>query len=151
TDEGPFRETISEKSLRVAAGLDVRLGGTWDLNALASYSKADNNDRRVNDYSISRFLNAANSVLVNGTPTCAVNAVTSVDPSCAAANVFGAGNMSAAAKAYFLGTVYKPLYTSEYDAAFNVKGEPVATWAGPVSLATGAEYRRDAADQRTSD
>src|SRR5262249_25670172 len=124
SDEGAFTETISEKSVRIATGLDVRLPGSWELNALASYGTAHNNDRRVNDYSISRFLNAVDSELVNGTPTCAINAVTLVDPGCAPANVFGAANMSAAAKAYFLGTVYKPLYTSEYDVAFNVKGDP---------------------------
>src|SRR5262249_22941299 len=42
TDEGPFTETVSEKSFRVAAGLDARLPGNWNLNGLVSYNKADN-------------------------------------------------------------------------------------------------------------
>ena len=150
-DEGAFRETISENSVRVTAGVDAKLSGSWSLDSYVSYSTANNGDRRDNDYSISRFLNAVDSVLVNGTPTCAINATKTVDPSCAPANIFGAGNMSAATKAYFLGTVYKPLYTSQLNAALNVRGEPLATWAGPVSAAVGGEFRRDAADQRTSD
>src|SRR5262249_19618005 len=48
-------------------------------------------------------------------------------------------------------TVYKPLYTSQLDAAVNVRGEPLATWAGPVSAAAGGEFRRDAADLHNSD
>lgn len=151
SDEGAFEETISETSIRIATGIDIRLSGSWSLNALLSYSAADNADRRVNDYDVDRFLNAVDSVLVNGVPACAINAVARVAPSCAPANVFGAGNMSAAAKAYFLGTVYKPLYTAEDVAEINLKGEPLSTWAGPVSFAAGADYRRDSADQRSSD
>jgi iron complex outermembrane receptor protein len=150
-DEGDFRETILEKTARIAAGLNVKLGGSWKLNALLSYSEARNDDRRVNDYRVDHFLNAVNSVIVNGTPVCAINAVSVVDSNCAPANIFGEGNMSAAAKAYFLGTVSKPLRTSEYTAALSVKGEAFSTWAGPVSVAVGTEYRRDAADQQTSD
>src|SRR5262249_4045105 len=37
------------------------------------------------------------------------------------------------------------------DVAFNVKGDPLSTWAGPASFATGGEDPRDTADQRTSD
>jgi iron complex outermembrane receptor protein len=150
-DEGAFEETISENSARIAAGVNARLPGSWSLDAFLTYSDAHNGDRRDNDYDISHFLNAVDSVLVNGVPTCRINAVTVVDPNCAPANIFGTGNMSAAAKAYFLGTVYKPLNTSQYDAAINVRGEPFATWVGPVSVAVGGEYRRDAADQQSSD
>src|SRR5262249_5684001 len=87
----------------------------------------------------------------NGTPTCAINAVTVVDPGCAPANVFGDGNLSAATRAYFLGTVSKPLRTTQYTAAMNLSGEPFSTWAGPLSVASGAEYRPDTADQQSSD
>lgn len=151
SDEGTFEETIAENSARIVAGMKAKLSAIWDMDAFLSYSDAHNNDTRYNDYDISRFLNAVDSVLVNGVPTCRINAVTVTDPACAPADVFGVGNMSAAAKAYFLGTVYKPLYTSQYDAAVNVTGEPFAIWAGPVSVAWGGEYRRDAADQESSD
>jgi iron complex outermembrane recepter protein len=150
-DEGAFEETISENSFRIAAGVNAKFAESWHMNASVSYSVANNDDRRDNDYSIARFLDSVDSVVVNGTPTCAINAVTLAAPGCAPANVFGVGNMSAAAKAYFLGTVYKPLYTSLIDATVNVEGEPFATWAGPVSVAAGGEYQRETADQQTSD
>jgi outer membrane receptor protein involved in Fe transport len=150
-DEGEFKETIREDIGRIAARLDAEIASNWKMKTVVSYSTADNDDRRVNDYRVDRFLNAVDSVDVKGTPTCAINAVSLVDPACAPANVFGEGNMSAAAKAYFLGTVSKPLSTQQYTASLNFSGEPFATWAGPLSVATGAEYRRDTADQQSSD
>lgn len=150
-DEGEFKETVTENTARIAAGVEAKLPENWKLNAVLSYSDADNSDRRVNDYAIPRFLNAVDSVIVNGAPVCAINAVSVVDPNCSPANVFGAGNMSPAAKAYFLGTVSKPLRTSQNTAALSLKGEPVSTWAGKVSVAAGAEYRRDTADQQSTD
>ena len=150
-DEGEFEETMLEEAGRLATSLDVRLTEDWKLATRLSYSIAENDDRRANDYRVDRFLNAVDSVRVNGTPICAINAVTVVDPNCSPANVFGEGNMSDEAKDYFLGTVSKPLRTTQSTASVNLEGEPISTWAGPVSLATGIEYRRDTADQKTND
>ena len=48
--------------------------------------------------------------------------------------------------AYFLGTSRLDQETSQSVAAATVRGDPFSTWAGPVSLATGIEYREEEID-----
>ena len=125
----------------------TRLGETWRLQARASYAQSDTGESWRNIYSIDRFVNAVDAVLVNGTPTCRINAVTMTDPACAPADIFGSGNMSAAAKEYFLGTIHKPLKTYQRELALHLTGQPLSLWAGPVSVAAGADYRKERARQ----
>ena len=111
TDEGTFEDVLRQSVESFSAGVRTRLGETWRLQARASYAQSDTGESWRNIYSIDRFVNAVDAVLVNGTPTCRINAVTMTDPACAPADIFGSGNMSAAAKEYFLGTIHKPLKT----------------------------------------
>jgi iron complex outermembrane receptor protein len=66
---------------------------------------------------------------------------------CVPINLFGDGAPSAAAIAYVTGTASSRLVTTQDVAAFDVRGEPFSLWAGPLALAFGAEYRKDAANQ----
>jgi outer membrane receptor protein involved in Fe transport len=62
---------------------------------------------------------------------------------CVPINLFGFQTPSQAAKAYVQGT---ELMTTIYDQttfSANLTGEPFKTWAGPVSVATGFEYRKE--------
>jgi len=58
-------------------------------------------------------------------------------------NMFGFGSISEASKAYFLGTSQLEQWTWQTVGAATLRGEPFSTWAGPVSIATGAEYRQE--------
>lgn len=151
TDEGAFVDEMVESVAAFSAALDARLAGSWLLKVYGSYSQADNDERWLNAYNILHFLNAVDSVLMNGQPTCRINATAIIDPACVPANVFGQGNMSAASKAYFLGTIYKPLRTSEFTLTSDLSGEPLALPTGVVSVAAGADLRADHARQETSD
>lgn len=143
TDEGTFQDVFRQSVASFRAGLRTALGERWTLKANASYGQSDTGERWVNAYSITRFLGAVDSVSVNGVSTCRINAVTVTDPSCAPINLFGAGNMSAAAKAYFLGTIDKPLKTYQSEYSLDITGEPFSSWAGAVSVAAGASYREE--------
>ena len=66
---------------------------------------------------------------------------------CVPLNPFTRGDRSPASLAYFLGTAQSQLLFKEYAAAVNVTGEPFHLPAGPVSVAVGAEYRKNSARQ----
>ena len=147
TDEGVFKNRVRQDMESFSAGILARLGATWMLKAHASYGESDSGERWINAYSIDRFLKAADAVSVNGRVTCRVNAVTVTDPACAPADIFGSGSMSAEAIDYFVGDFDKPVKTSQQELALNITGDPVSLWAGPVSIAAGANYREEAARQ----
>ena len=107
-------------------------------------------ERWENAYSIDRFLRAVDAVSAGGTIVCRVNAVAVTDPRCAPANIFGAGNMSAEAKAYFLGTIFNPLKTDQREVAVDVNADPFSLPAGPLSIALGASYREERSQQFSS-
>src|SRR5450756_165908 len=58
-------------------------------------------------------------------------------------NLFGNGAPSAAAIAYVQQTAGSDSHYGQTDVTANIKGTPVSTWAGPVAVAFGAEYRNE--------
>jgi outer membrane receptor protein involved in Fe transport len=68
-------------------------------------------------------------------------------PGCVPINLFGAGSPSQAAINYVTGaSYYRPTLTQDV-ASFSLRGEPFSTWAGPVALGGGVEYRRESVNQ----
>ena len=63
---------------------------------------------------------------------------------CVPYNIFGTGMVSDAARNYVLGTTFGRTRLTENVFAANLRGDPFSTWAGPVSIATGIEHRREA-------
>src|SRR5690606_12272056 len=62
---------------------------------------------------------------------------------CVPLNLFGEGAPSAQAIAYVTGTTQGRTDYEQHAAALNLAGNPFSTWAGPVSIATGVEYRSE--------
>jgi hypothetical protein len=76
-----------------------------------------------------------------------------LDPGCTPINPFGTGAINAATAAYVTGDSWRYLKLTQDVAAVNVQGslpDWVALWSKPASLAVGAEWRRETANQ-TSD
>jgi len=67
---------------------------------------------------------------------------------CKPLNIFGIGAASPEAIAYVTGTQFTDQVYKQNVVEFSVQGEPFSTWAGPVSLATGASYRNETIDAR---
>ncbi|MGE0447311.1 MAG: TonB-dependent receptor plug domain-containing protein, partial [Vicinamibacterales bacterium] len=92
------------------------------------------------------FTNALDSVrLPNGQIVCRGNVDPAIpdDPLCVPFNPFGSGVNSAAAIEYVKGRAQLYQRNAQEFYAFSLTGEPFDTWAGPVSLALGAEYRTE--------
>jgi len=65
------------------------------------------------------------------------------DPGCVPYNILGWGTASEEAKRYVLGTSSIWQRFVQDVAAVNLSGDPFETWAGPVSVAVGGEYRKE--------
>ncbi len=92
------------------------------------------------------FTNALDSVrTATGQIVCRGNIDPAIpdDPLCVPFNPFGYGVNSAAAIEYVKGRAQLYQRSAQSFYAFSMTGEPFDTWAGPVSLATGFEYRRE--------
>jgi iron complex outermembrane receptor protein len=146
-DMGRFKGDYSRSLYRVAAGLDGAFdafGTDWKWDSYVQHSETTLEPHTYNNGITPNYLKALDSVLVGGTPTCRVNAdadPSNDDPGCVPYNPFGIGVNGQDALDYVMGVSYRHEVLQQDVAAFNVSGEPFDSWAGPVSVAVGAEHR----------
>ena len=146
-DVGPDRMAtykFSRRNLEGSIGLEGSFGDGWGYSAYYDHGELRLTGGLNNQRIAARFNNAVDSVLVNGVATCRINADANAannDPACAPINLFGNGNISDAARNYAFGGS-KLAYTIKLDTAgANLHGQPFKTWAGPVDIAVGADFR----------
>ncbi|MDY6946941.1 MAG: TonB-dependent receptor [Pseudomonadota bacterium] len=146
-DMGRLVGDYSRSVSRVAAGFDGSfgaLGTDWTWNGYIQHSETDLSPRTAHNGITPNYLRALDSVLVGGTPTCSVNAdadPSNDDPACVPYNPFGIGVNSQAALDYVTGVSIRDETLEQDVAAVNMSGEPFNSWAGPISVAVGAEHR----------
>ena len=142
TELGQPTSTNKNDIYRYAAGLDGELGHGWTWDAYLQYGKAIYHGNTYNSRLEANWKQAIDVVAnAQGVPVCRNPA-----NGCVPFNVFGVGAGSAAAAARVGGTQSIETTRDQTAAAFNVHGEPLKTWAGPVAVAAGAEYRRESID-----
>ena len=81
-----------------------------------------------------------------GSIQCLINvnaSTTDDDPACVPLNRLGVGVANPAAISYVLGDPYRDEVAEQYNAGINASVTPFSTWAGDVSVAFGAEYRKE--------
>jgi len=130
------------KYWRTVLGLRGTFGQGWEIDGWLTYTKSDEVELLRNAASLTRFLQG---LLVDPqTGQC-------IDPSggCVPVDVFGAGRLSAEAVEFIS---YQPLQnTTERTqklASVYVRGTPADTWAGPVDIALGFDWRSDSVEFR---
>jgi outer membrane receptor protein involved in Fe transport len=142
----------SSETKRIVGGFKGRVFGDWRWDAYFQTGESDGRNTRIQV--AAGNLGAAVYAIAgpNGTPICGplatnpnLNATTraQVEPGCVPIDLFGAGRPSQAALDYIDGTYDTKENYHQKVAALNLDGEPFSTWAGPVQLAIGAEYRRE--------
>lgn len=138
--------TTDRRQYRFVAGLkgQFELGGSpWNYDAY--YQRGiTHSEINVDDIVLqNRYAAAVDAIELDGVVVCR-------DPvaranGCRPLNVFGGFEPSAAALEYIMpenGPFQRTRLTQDV-ASINFSGEPVNLWAGPLSLAFGAEYRRE--------
>lgn len=145
---GQLRPINTRHLQRYLAGADGNLGNGWKWNAYYQYGRT-RTDNVVDNLLITANFNKAIDVrATGGRLVCAVNADASPandDPTCVPLNIFGVGVASPQAISYVNGRAFLRTYLTEQVGSATIQGSPLELWAGPLSIATGVEYRKESA------
>ncbi|MHC9085766.1 TonB-dependent receptor [Luteimonas sp. RIT-PG2_3] len=134
----------SRENMQGTVALDGVFGDYWRWDTYVSYGKSVDNQKEHNQRLRWEFQEAADAVFhpVSGQPVCRV-ALTNPSSACVPINLFGEGNVSQAAKDYVVGNVHIWGRQNLLVGGASLRGEPFELRAGPVSIATGIEARRE--------
>jgi iron complex outermembrane recepter protein len=143
----PAFVTQTNTTKRVTAGIDGTVFKNWKFTSHYEHGESIGDFYQQGISIIPKMLQAWDAVVgPNGTLMCR-STLTDPNNGCVPSNPFSSAPKSAQETAYYLGNPQSRLVTIEDSAAVNLTGEPFNTWAGPVSLAVGAEWRKDTARQ----
>ena len=140
----------TRRLFRSVITLDGNFGDGWTWDAYSQRGRSEARaTQRLNPY-VARYNAAIDAVRApNGQIQCRVNtdANTANDMAgCTPLNIFGVGVASKEAINYVAGIQgYQLIRNWQNVVAGSVSGEPFSTWAGPVSFATGLEWRKESA------
>jgi len=143
-DFGPITNDEKNTTVQFKLGLNGSFGQTWTWDTFYSYGQTQRNAETGHQEIIANFSNAVNAIKspTTGQPICAI-ALTNPSTSCVPVDLFGQGSPSAAALNYFEGNSVSDSKLFQHEFAMNLRGEPFSLWAGPVSIATGFEFREE--------
>jgi len=137
---GPRVYENEQEYTRIVAGLMGELWRDWTVDGWLSYTKGSSLLSVRNDASRFRYLQG---LLVDPSNN------QCYDPSggCVPLNVFGEGNLSQAGADFIRMRPHQNITEQSQElASVFVSGPLAATWAGPVDIAAGVEWRRDQTD-----
>ena len=129
--------------------LDGEFGaGQWRWGAYYSHGEYENNIDTPGFLLATEFAQSVDSVRdpVTGNAICRV-ALTDPTSNCVPINLFGEGAPSQQAIDYVTGTPSQRATTKLDVGGFSIRGEPLSLPAGDVSVAFGAEARKESIDQ----
>jgi iron complex outermembrane receptor protein len=128
---------------RIVGGVEGKLGGSWAYKAYYQYGES----RVLNEVSqnpiVPNVVRATDAVRNGSGQIVCRSTLTNPTNGCVPFNPFGTALASDAAIAYATGTAAQHIVLKQEVAAATITGEPFSLWAGPISLAAGAEYRTE--------
>ncbi|KHK90047.1 hypothetical protein LK12_18175 [Novosphingobium malaysiense] len=142
----PHAEEDSE-SYNIIGGLEGKVG-RFDWNVSYVYGHSKMKMAQSNVLELVPFAAALDAVVDPSTGNVVCNASLSSDPAvasrysnCVPSNPFGVGAASDAAINYVTGVSRYKAINESHDVMASISGDLVDLWAGPLSVAVGAEYR----------
>lgn len=152
--QGDNTRTFKRYALGGEGTLDIA-GDEWSWEIYAQRSTTQAEQRAPGNRINANYNLAINSARdASGRIVCAVNAdaITTNDvPGCVPYNPFGVGVNSQAAVDYITEMGWANQELTQDVVAASASGNPFETWAGPVSVAFGAEHRREKVEGVASD
>ena len=151
TSNGEFPEPVDVNTkrdlIRLVGGLDgaAQLFNTkWSYDGYYAWG-TNRTDINVDNISLTPRYNAAIDAAVGPNGSIVCRSAAAQASGCVPLNVIGQVAVDPAALAYALPAdgPYQASHQEEHVVSFNVNGAPFSLWAGPVALATGAEYRNE--------
>lgn len=148
-DIGPQMGHVTRDTYRAVGGGRAQLGAGWTLDGYYQFGRTDYSQIGENTTINPRMVFALDAVAdpATGDPVC--RAVLLGNPSaagCQPLNIFGHGSPSAAAIDYVTGTASQDTRMTQHVVSVAVQGDLLQLPAGPLALATGAEFRKDIAE-----
>ncbi|MDQ1303411.1 MAG: iron complex outerrane recepter protein [Pseudomonadota bacterium] len=140
--------------MRVLVGLSGSLGAGWNWDVSVQYGRTQYDQEVGNNRVQQQVLGVTNvtgqptriqlaadaTIDTNGQPICR-STLTNPGNGCVPVNLFGVNNWSAAARDYLYADGWLKQEFTQKALAANLQGDLFSTWAGPVPLAVGVEYR----------
>ncbi len=142
-DLGKIALDSSTDVYRVMTGVEWEISDRWRADAYVQYGRSDYDlEFGPNNIHNQNYRRAIDAVVDPGSGAIVCRS-TLADPSngCIPINLFGDGSLQL--NPYAFGSAFFTLESDQIVAAANVQGELFSTWAGPVAVATGVEYRRE--------
>ncbi|MET0179569.1 MAG: TonB-dependent receptor, partial [Novosphingobium sp.] len=154
SDLAPPRSRLADRSYTVKARLRGEIGGGWSVNAAYIHGRTRQRLETFNELFNTRLYAALDAVrAADGRAVCRVTLTDPARyPGCVPYNPFGFGANDAnraAVEGWLFGSPRVRTVNRTDDVIVNLTGGAGRTWAGPIRVAVGAEYRR-AALSRTS-
>lgn len=147
-----FRELqFRRDDLQATFSLEGRLGDGWRWDAYYTHGERLVHQQLSSARILANFNNAVDSVIgPNGQAVCR-STLTNPTNGCVPIDLFGFGKPSQAAQNYINGVANLKTRQKLDSAAVSLRGEPLSLWAGPVSIAVGAEARRESINTLEND
>lgn len=144
-DFGAISLHAKREIIQVAVAADGEFGSDWRWDAYLSHGTLRESTFLSNMRIVSNYLESVDSVIspTTGRPICR-SALTVPTTACVPVNLFGEGAPSAEALRYFMGTGSRQARTTLDVGGATLRGEPFSLPGGSVSIAVGAEARREA-------
>ena len=140
----PYLQGINVREMkRAVTGIEgsfAFIGTEWNWDAYFTHGEQDITSKTPGNRINARYRAAIDAVLdpATGRIVCANG-----DPTCVPYNPMGLGVNSQEAIDYVTGMGHSETTLKQDVVAASMNGEPFSSWAGPVSLALGAEHRRE--------
>lgn len=148
-DNGASGAHAEHGYFRAVGGVDGKfeaLGSEWTVNAYYEYARATLHNIATKATYLPNFMRAIDAVRApNGSVVCR-STLTNPGDGCVPYNLFGIGVNNQAAIDYVTGDPYRKDVYKQNVFSINFAGEPFDIWAGPVSVAFGAEHRTESAN-----
>jgi iron complex outermembrane receptor protein len=124
-------------------GVKGQLGGPWSYDASYSYGRTHTLTQFTGDVITANRTNALDAVVnpATGGIVCR-STLTNPGNGCVPLNLFGVGSASAEAIDYITGSSQRDWVIKQQTADLVLRGELFSTWAGPISVAAGGEWRQ---------
>lgn len=160
-DVGLQEGHVKNSTPRFVIGFENRINDDWRWDGAYIVGRNKYEQEVHNDRVIYKFRAATDAVLVDGKAVCRSSIPGATNPEggsaapagapaydpmaegCVPLNVFGEGAPSPEAIDYVTDTLWSNTRYTQHAATLNLSGEPFETWAGPVSIATGLEWREE--------
>jgi outer membrane receptor protein involved in Fe transport len=142
SDVPPTNAHGNAKTFRAATGLSGSIAGSWKWDAYYQYGRSDNVIVVHNVKNLANFNLAIDAVQGPNGPICR-STLTNPNNGCVPIDLFGVGQFSQAAFNYAFGSPRVEQHIQQHVGSLNVTGNLIDLWAGPVSVATGVEFRQD--------